>query len=152
MDPDLYSADRLIETLAVLLRVAGGGLILLAIMHIPVARKLQWRTDAARLMPPNAAIFKVHAFFICLVLVIMGLPCLLEPAVFLNPSRAGLWITSSYAGFWSVRLYCQWFVYPWELWRGKRLESWLHGWFTLVWAGLAALFGACALVQAGWLG
>lgn len=60
------------------LRLAGAGLLLLAILHGSIARTLRWREDIAWLTPINAAIFRVHNFFICLVLVLMGLPCLLD--------------------------------------------------------------------------
>lgn len=138
--------------LALLLRIAGGGLILLALLHIPIGRRLGWREDGKRLTPTNEAIFHVHTFFICLVLVIMGLPCLLEPTIFLAPSRAGAWFSWSFAAFWGCRLYFQWFVYPAALWRGKRLETALHAWFTGIWLALTAVFATCGALQAGWLG
>ena len=141
----------MIETLYLLLRVAGAGLVLLAVLHVPIGRHLKWREDAVRLSAVNAAIFRVHAFFICFVLVMMGLPCLLEPSVFLEKSRAGAWMAWSFATFWTIRLFFQWFVYPWELWRGKKMETIVHGWFTIVWASLAALFFACGAWQVGWL-
>ncbi len=141
----------MIDTLPIFLRIAGLGLLLLSILHIPIGRHLQWREDAARLSPVNAAIFHVHALFICVVLVIMGLPCLADPGIFLEPTRAGAWLSWSFAGFWTIRLYCQWFVYAGELWRGKRFETAIHWAFTGVWTGLAALFTACGLHQSGWL-
>ena len=141
----------MIEILITLLRIAGAGLILLAIVHVPIGRHLKWREDAARLTPVNASIFHVHTFFICFVLVMMGLPCLLDPRVFLEKSRAGSWLAWSFAAFWGVRLYFQWFVYQADLWRGKRMETIVHWWFTLIWLALAALFAACGAWQAGWL-
>jgi len=139
----------MIDLLTILLRIAGAGLILLAILHIPIGKQLKWTEDTRRLSPVNASIFHVHTFFICLVLVMMGLPCLIEPEIFLTPTRAGGWITWSISVFWAIRLYFQWFVYPVELWRGKRMETHVHAWFTLVWASLAALFAACGMLQAG---
>lgn len=141
----------MIETLSLLLRVAGTGLILLACLHVPIGRHLKWREDAARLSAVNTAIFRVHTFFICVVLVMMGLPCLLEPSVLLEKSRAGAWMAWSFAAFWTVRLFFQWFVFPWELWRGKRMETIVHGCFTILWTSLAALFSVCGAWQAGWL-
>ncbi len=85
--------------------------------------RLRWKEDAARLTPVNASIFHVHAFFICLILVIMGLPCVLDPAVFIEPTRAGGWLAWSFSGFWAIRLYFQWFVYPHDLWWGKPRET-----------------------------
>lgn len=141
----------MIELLTLALQGAGAGLILLALLHIPIGRHLQWREDAARLTPVNASIFHVHAFFICVILVIMGLPCLLDPRVFLEPTRAGAWLSWSFAAFWALRLYCQWFVYEADLWRKKRFETAMHAWFTLVWMALTILFTACGLRQVGWI-
>src|SRR4051812_11613155 len=116
------------DALTVLLRVAGAGLILLAGLHVPIGRHLKWREDAARLSEVNASIFRVHAFFICFILVIMGLPCLLEPSVFLESSHAGAWLAWSFSAFWTTRLFFQWYVYPRNLWRGKRMETIVHAW------------------------
>lgn len=141
----------MVEPLSALLRIAGAGLILLAIGHVPIGRHLGWREDSLKLSPANASIFHVHTFFICLVLVLMGLPCLLDPAVFLEPSRAGLWLSSSIGAFWLIRLYCQFFVYRADLWRGRKMETMMHIAFTFVWTALFLLFAACSLRQAGWL-
>lgn len=139
------------EHLAILLRIAGGGLILLALIHIPLAKSLNWKGDIPKLTPVNAAIFHVHNFFICLILVIMGVPSLLDPGVFLVPTRAGAWLAWSFALFWGFRLYFQWFVYSADLRRGKRLETAIHWWFTFIWIGLTGVFAACGAVQVGWL-
>ncbi len=139
------------EAISLLLRIAGAGLILLALVHVPISRNFQWREEAARLSQANAAIFHVHAFFICVLLVIMGLPALLDPGIFLERTRAGAWLAWSWSGFWALRLYCQWFVYPGALWRGKPFETRMHWLFTAIWFGLTALFTACGLRQAGWL-
>jgi len=44
----------MIETLTILLRVAGVGLILLAWLHVPLSRRLKWREEASLLSPINA--------------------------------------------------------------------------------------------------
>lgn len=141
----------MIEIIVVLLRVAGAGLIFLAFLHIPIGRVLRWREEGKKMNPENEQIFHVHTFFICLTIFLMGLPCLVAPFVFLEKTGAGLWLSGSFGVFWLVRLYFQFFVYRSELWRGKRLETLLHGWFALVWLGLVLLFGACVAVQLGWL-
>lgn len=135
--------------LAILLRVAGAGLIVLALAHLPMSRSLRWREEAALMSPASEAVFHVHTFFVCVVLVMMGLPALLAPRVFLDRTAAGSWLAWSYATFWAIRLYVQWFVFPAELWRGKRLETVMHGVFTVVWVGLTVLFATCGLVQLG---
>ena len=58
----------MMETLTILLRIAGAGLILLAALHVPIGRHLKWREDGARLSPVNASSFRVHTFFFCFVL------------------------------------------------------------------------------------
>ena len=141
----------MIAALLILLRLAGAGLILLAILHVPIGRHLQWREDAARLSPVNESIFHVHAFFICTMLVMMGLPCLFDPRVFLEISRGGAWLAWSFAVFWAIRLFFQFFVYPSALWRGKSLETLMHAWFSVVWTALTLLFATCGCVQMGWL-
>ena len=139
------------DILPLLLRITGAGLILLSVLHIPIGRKLAWREHAARMSPENEAVFHVHTFFICVVLVLMGLPCLLDPMVFLEKSSVAAWVTWSICAFWLLRLYCQWFVYRSHLWRGKRLETFMHAWFTVVWVFLVFIFGACGAVQKGWI-
>jgi hypothetical protein len=139
------------ELLIPALRVAGAGLLLLALLHVPIARRLAWRQEAARMSPFNAAVFHVHTAFICLVLVGIGLPGAIEPAVFLERGRAAAWGCWTLTVFWALRLWCQCFVYRRSWWRGRRLETALHWWFTLVWVFLTALFGACAAWHAGWV-
>lgn len=139
------------DLLPPLLRFAGAGLILLALIHVPISRRLQWREQASRLSAENEAVFHVHTFFLCLVLVMMGLPALVEPSVFLEKSRAALWGSWSLCVYWLVRLWCQWFTYGPHLWRGKRLETRIHWLFTVLWILLSALFGLCGARQSGWL-
>ncbi len=71
----------MMEALAILLRVAGGIIMLIAALHVPIGRRLKWREEASRMSPVNSSVFRVHAFFICLALVMMALPCLVDPQV-----------------------------------------------------------------------
>ncbi|MEK6230251.1 MAG: hypothetical protein N2A42_00165 [Luteolibacter sp.] len=142
----------MIDLLTILLRFAGGGLVLLAVLHIPIGRRLKWKEDARNMSAANGQIFHVHTFFVCLCLVLMGLPCLIAPEIFLLRSVAGQWVAGSLAAFWAVRFYCQFFVYRSDLWRGKRLETFIHCWFAIVWLSLASLFAVCVLYQLGSIG
>jgi hypothetical protein len=138
-------------TLSILLRIAGATLFLLAVMHGPISRRLKWCEESLLLSPVNAAVFRVHALFICLILVVMGLPCIADPRVFLERTRAGAWLAWTFAAFWTARLYVQWFVFPRTLWVGKRLETKVHFIFTAIWIFLAGLFLLCGARQAAWL-
>lgn len=137
--------------LPILLRFAGAGLLALALLHLPISRRLRWREEAARMSEVNAAVFHVHTFFVMLILLAMGLPALLDPRVFLDPTRAGLWATSSIAVFWTCRLIAQWTVYRQGWWKGRPLETAIHWLFSIIWLLLVLLFGACAGRQIGWL-
>jgi hypothetical protein len=141
--------DCVIPVLTILLRIAGIGLILLALVHVPIGRKLRWKDDCKKLTTTNAEVFRVHTLFICVVLVMMALPCLCEPDIFLIQSRAGTWLAWSFSAFWAIRLYCQWFVYSADLWRGKRGETAIHWIFTVIWLSLTLVFGLCGMVQSG---
>ncbi|MFN0127426.1 MAG: hypothetical protein ACKV19_12150 [Verrucomicrobiales bacterium] len=138
--------------LEILLRIAGAGLVMLAFLHIPIGRKLRWREDGRKLNPENEQVFHVHTFFVCLTVILMALPCLIAPSVFLVKSEAGMWVSGSLAFYWGVRLYCQFFVYRTDLWTGKRLETLVHCCFAMIWLSLTSLFGACLLLQLGWIG
>ena len=130
-----------------MLRVAGSLLLLLAAAHVPIGRRLNWREEALRLSPANGAIVQVHTLFICLILVLMGLPCLADPGIFVEKTRAGMWLTWSFSAFWTTRLVVQWMVFPHQLWRGKQTETRLHLAFTALWLFLAILFAFCAARQ-----
>ena len=139
------------EILSVILRIAGAGLILLTFLHIPIGRTLKWKEDGRKLSPVNEQVFHVHTFFLCLIIFLMGLPCLLMPAILLEKSPAGMWIAGSFALFWATRLYFQFFVYRSDLWRGKRLETFVHFLFAFIWSALTVLFCACVAIQLDWL-
>jgi hypothetical protein len=141
----------MMSTILTCLRIAGAGLILLALLHVPIARYLQWRAEAARMSQLNATVFHVHNLFLCLVLLMMGVPCVLEPQLLLENSRASAWGAWSLTLFWAVRWWCQWFVYQPAFWRGRRFETAVHWWCTLVWTFLVMLFGWCACWHAGWV-
>jgi hypothetical protein len=64
-------------------------------------------------------------------------------SVFLDRTRAGAWLSWSFSVFWTTRLFVQWFVYPSDLWRGKKKETMVHIVFTILWLWLALLL-ACA--------
>lgn len=139
------------DVLTLCLRLAGGGLILLALLHIPIGRHLKWREDVPRLSPLNADIFHVHTIFVCLVVFGMGLLCLVDPGALLERTRAGAWGAWGLTVFWATRLYCQWFVYRSVLWRGLRFETRIHWIFTGIWTALTALFALCGVRQSGWI-
>src|SRR5690606_23181296 len=67
-----------------LLRFTGAGMLGLALVHHPIARRLGWKEDVKRLRPVNEGIFHSHLFFICLGLVRLGLALAFGAAAFVE--------------------------------------------------------------------
>jgi hypothetical protein len=126
------------------LRIVGGMLIVLALAHPLFGIHCDWKKDAARLSPLNRQIFHVHTFFICLVLVLMGVLCLFYPQALVTPPPATQLAKLVLAGltiFWGTRLLFQWLVYDGALWKGNRLNTTVHIVFTLLWTYFTVVFG-----------
>lgn len=122
------------------LRLVGLSLLILAFAHLDFSKRFRWREELARISLLNRQIFYVHSFFICLVLVQMGLLCLLAPQTLLEHTALGLYVAFAFTSFWLIRLWSQWFVYDWRLWSGKRFETSMHVAFTLLWSYYVAVF------------
>lgn len=135
------------SVLEILLRIAGASQIVLALAHLSFGRRFDWRNELARLSLLNRQIFQVHCFFICLVLVLMGLLGLCAPAALLERSRLGLLVAAGLTVFWGARLWMQWFVYDASLWRGKRFETAAHAAFSVLWMFYFGVYGAVTWEQ-----
>ena len=88
----------------------------------------------------------MHAIFIALILLMMGLLLLTLPHALLAPTPLARAVCGGLAVFWIIRLWMQWFLYDAELWRGKRFETVMHFAFTGLWILLSATLSA-ALVH-----
>jgi hypothetical protein len=128
--------------LCALLQVAGCTQLMLAWLHVPIAQKLNWRADTAKLPLATAEVFYVHTYFICLTLVFMGLLSSCAPQLLLEKSALARWLAAFLTCFWGFRLYCQLFVYSSALWRGKRRETAIHIIFTLAWLVYTSTYAA----------
>lgn len=135
-----------------LLRFTGAGMLGLALVHHPIARRLGWKEDVKRLRPVNEGIFHSHLFFICLGLVLLGLALAFGAAAFVERTVLGRWIAGMLFVFWLLRLYRQWFGFPQSLWRGKTFETGIHYVFTSVWVAVVFVFATLFVWQMGWIG
>lgn len=122
------------------LRIAGAMQIALALMHLDFGRRFHWREELARLSLLNRQIFHVHTLFVCLVLVLFGSLSLFAPDALLEPTSLARLVLGGIAGFWAVRLYCQWFVYDRALWRAQPFRTVMHIVFTFVWTYFIAVY------------
>src|SRR3954454_7926355 len=129
-----------------LLRIGGLFLLGLFVLNFFVPRRFGWREELPRLSLINRRIFQVHAIFIALILLMMGLLLLALPGALLEPTPLARAVLIGLAAFWGVRLWMQWFLYDAALWRGKRFETLMHVLFTGLWIYLTSTF-AVALWQ-----
>jgi hypothetical protein len=119
----------------------------LALAHFAFPRRFQWKEELTRLGPLNRQMFKVHAFFIALVLVLFGALSLLLADELLSPSRLSRALLGGFTLFWALRLYVQLFVYERALWRGDRFNTAVHVVFTAFWTYLVAVYGTALVRQ-----
>lgn len=128
-------------------RIAGGLLLGLAVLNVFVPRRFNWRAELTRVSPLNRQIFLVHAGFIVLILILMGVLSAFYSAALLDPSPLSRLVLGGLALFWLVRLFTQWFVYDASLWRGNRFNTGMHWLFTLFWLYLTAVYAAALWQQ-----
>ncbi len=129
------------------LRIIGASLIVLSFAHVFIGKHLEWKTDAARLSPINRQIFHVHTFFICLLLVMIGVLCLVYPQTLLERTALARLVLIGLVIFWGARLFFQWFVYDSSLWRGHRQNTIVHGVFTILWTYYTVIFAVALRMQ-----
>jgi hypothetical protein len=120
-------------------KIIGILLILLAIMHCFFPKRFEWKQELSGLNLLNKQMMYVHTFFVALTVFGMGMLSFFCAGE-LTGTPFGRKISIGIGIFWLVRLYFQFFVYSPELWRGKKFETIIHIFFSLLWAYLAFAF------------
>jgi hypothetical protein len=128
-------------------RAAGALLLGLAVLNVFVPRRFNWKAELARVSPLNRQIFSVHAGFIVLILLLMGVLSAFYGEALLAPSPLSRLVLGGLALFWLVRLFTQWFVYDASLWRGHRFNTAMHILFSIFWLYLTAVYAAALWLQ-----
>lgn len=121
------------------LRVIGGLLTGLALLHAGFPRYFNWATEFQPLSLINRQMMYVHTLFIALLVLLMGLLCL-SCAPELVHTHLGRVVCLGMGVFWLLRLLVQFVGYSSELWRGKRFETTVHVLFSALWAYLSVVF------------
>lgn len=121
------------------LKIIGGLLIALAIIHAIFPRYFQWKTELQSLSLINRQMMYVHTFFIALVVFLMGVLCITSANEIVT-TKLGKKLALGLGVFWLCRLLIQFFGYSKDLWRGKTFETIIHVVFTLLWAYLSVVF------------
>jgi hypothetical protein len=118
-------------TLPFHLRLAGTLLMLLGLSHLTFGRFLNWRSDLAKLSVINRQIFRVHCFYIALLLIMLGALSAFGTSLLLQPHPLARIILATSALLWGIRLYVQWFFFDRSLWRGTKPRTISHGFLGL---------------------
>ncbi|SHF91408.1 hypothetical protein [Flavisolibacter ginsengisoli] len=128
------------------LKIIGVLLLLLALLHVIFPRYFKWKAELSNVSNINRQMMYVHAFFIALIVFLMGLLCLtssneLTTTIFGKRISLGLGI------FWLTRLFIQFFGYSSLLWKGKTFETTVHVLFSGLWIYLSLVFLSIYFIQ-----
>ena len=121
------------------LKISGLLMILLALIHIFFPRYFNWKKEFEKVGLINRQMMYVHTFFIGLVVFLMGILCLYSSQKIIN-TPLGKQIAFGFFIFWFLRLIIQFFGYSRELWWGKKFETTIHIFFTLLWVYFSLIF------------
>lgn len=121
------------------LKIIGGILIMLALVHIIFPKYFHWDKELSMLSLVNKQMMQVHTLFIALTLFLMGLLCLTSSNE-LTTTTLGKRISLGFGIFWGVRLLIQFFGYSSKLWKGKTFETTIHILFSLLWTYFTLTF------------
>ena len=121
------------------LKIVGILLIVLALLHVIFPKYFNWKKELTLVSYINRQMMQVHAFFIALMVFLMGVLCLTS-ANDLISTTLGQRISLGLGIFWTVRLFFQFFYYSSKHWKGKTLETTIHILFSILWIYLSAVF------------
>lgn len=121
------------------LKIIGVLMVFLALLHVVFPRYFKWKTELSFVSQINRQMMYVHAFFIALIVFMMGLLCLTSSTE-LASTTIGRRISLGLAVFWFARFLIQFFGYSSSLWKGKSLETAIHVVFSVLWIYFSAIF------------
>lgn len=121
------------------LEIIGVWLMLLAIFHSGFYKYFNWKNELAKLSLLTRQVFLSHTFFIALLVFLMGLLCWLRPNLLMD-TDLGRILALGFSIFWGFRFLFQHFFYSPQLWKGKRFETSVHVFFSIIWFYQMLLF------------
>lgn len=127
------------------LKIIGVILIALGLLHIIFPKYFNWKAELKPLSLINRQMMIVHAFFIAIMVFLMGLLCLFSTADLIE-TKLGRTISLGLGIFWSIRLLVQFFGYSSKLWKGKIFETIIHIFFSTIWMYLSLVFFTNAFI------
>jgi len=121
------------------LKIVGIIMIVLALVHVVFPKRFDWKTELRPLSLINRQVMYVHTFFIAVIVLLMGILCLTSAPEIIG-TNLGKKIALGLGFFWLLRLIIQFFGYSSELWKGKRFETAVHIFFSILWTYFTAIF------------
>ena len=121
------------------IKITGLLLIALALIHVIFPKYFKWDAELKSLSLINRQMMTIHTFFIAFTVFLMGVLCLTS-ANELIETNLGRKIALGLGIFWTVRLIIQFFGYSKDLWKGKKMETFVHILFSAIWLYLSTLF------------
>lgn len=121
------------------LKLIGCLLVVLALAHTFFPGYFNWKNELQSLSMINRQIMYVHAFFIALMVLLMGILCI-SSSKDLIETIIGRKVCLGLGLFWTCRLAIQWLGYSSKLWTGKRFETIIHIFLTIFWIYLSVVF------------
>jgi hypothetical protein len=126
------------------LKIIGVLSIALALVHVVFPKYFDWRKELSLLSLINRQMMIIHAFFIALIVFLVGLLCLTS-ANDLIETKLGKNICLGLGIFWTIRLIIQVFGYSPKLWKGKAFETLVHAVFVFLWSYFSYIFWTIGL-------
>lgn len=126
------------------LKTIGFLLMALALVHVIFPKYFNWTKELASLSLINRQMMTTHTFFIALTVFLMGFFCVTSTLDIIH-TPLGRKISFGLGIFWVIRLFFQFFVYSPELWKGKKFETIVHVFFSILWIYLSVIFFKIAL-------
>ena len=116
------------DHLDIMLRLAAGGQIFIALLGPMIPWLLEWREPIQRMPLLVREVFWIHTYFIGLTCGIFGIITWVFAADLAHPSHDMMrWFCFAVGLFWSIRCMMQWTHYSASHWRGlfdKTLAHW----------------------------
>ncbi len=134
-------------TLDLHLKIVGLLMFGIIVLNFFVWKKYQWSTELLKVSLLTRQVFAVHTFYIMLTVGLFGTLSLVFTQELLTPSTLAKLVLAALVVFWGSRLVIQWCVYDAKLWRGQRMETFVHFFFTGVWGYFTAVYGAALWMQ-----
>ncbi|HCN36811.1 MAG TPA: hypothetical protein DIS94_03750 [Bacteroidetes bacterium] len=122
-----------------LIEICGVILVILGLMHLVFPKYFKWKTELKSLSLINREMMKVHTFFIGVTVFLMGVLCLTNSNNLIN-TEFGKTISLGLGFFWGLRLIIQFYGYSSDLWKGKKFETIIHIFFSLIWSFFTFVF------------